>query len=253
VNQEQALRWSGESGRRWIAQRERHAAVRKRLLPHLWRAAALKPGDTVLDVGCGCGETTLAAAAQARRAVGLDISEPLLEVARASADGVSNVEFLHGDAQVYPLEAAGFDAVISSFGVMFFDDPDQAFANFFAALRPGGHLAFLCWQEAMRNEVFSIPLRAMGSTSEDPFHDPEFIRKLLRHTGFIGAEIEALHEPARIGSDVADVLEYQSQTQLARDADDAALAAMAIEYAARERHGGVWVEAAAWRVSARRP
>src|SRR5688572_4541176 len=100
MNEQQALRWNGESGQRWIAQRERNAAVRVSLLPHLWRVAAIAPGERVLDVGCGLGESSLAAAQVACSVLGLDISETLLEVARGSA--VSNVAFVVGDAQVYP-------------------------------------------------------------------------------------------------------------------------------------------------------
>ncbi|WP_460806743.1 class I SAM-dependent methyltransferase [Micromonospora zhanjiangensis] len=85
ANLEQARRWNGETGRRWIAQRERHHAVRRLLTPHLLRAAALGSGDRVLDVGCGCGEVTIEMARSVRpggEVYGLDLSGPALDVAR---------------------------------------------------------------------------------------------------------------------------------------------------------------------------
>src|SRR5438477_1596036 len=159
-----AERWNGDSGRNWIAHRERHVTVRQGILPHLWRAAASRPGDRVLDVGCGCGETTIEAAraADPGGALGLDLSAPMLEVARelAAGAGRANATFVQGDAQVYPFPPATYDVVISCFGVMFFADPAAAFGNLARALRPGGRLAFLCWQDDSVNEMFGLPLRA---------------------------------------------------------------------------------------------
>lgn len=231
----------------------------------------------MLDIGCGCGETTLAAArpagvdgGKAGAVVGLDLSAPMLEVARglAADAGATNVRFVWGDAQVYPLPRSGFDVAISSFGVMFFDDPAAAFDNMSASLRPGGRLAFLCWQSDLRNEVFSIPLRAfMAHTrlpalaGEDPFADPRWVTGLLTGAGFTDVRVVPVHEPARIGSDVADVMGYVRNTSRVRDLlaqlDDEVLAnrvlaTMAAEFAARQHPDGVWVDAAAWLVTASR-
>ncbi len=220
VNASQVQWWNGEAGRRWVAERERHAAIRQRLTPHLLRAAAVAPGNEVLDVGCGCGETTIAVAGSTGPdggALGLDLSGPMLEVAQrlAAEAGMANIRFVQGDVQVYPLPPAVYDVVISSFGVMFFDDPAAAFGNIRAAVRPGGRLAFMCWQDDLHNEVFSIALRAFmththlpGTTNDDLFADARRISDLLAGAGFTDVRVEAVHEPARIGSDVADVMGY---------------------------------------------
>ena len=288
ANAAQAQRWNGESGRYWIAHRERHLAAHRYLVPHLFGAAAISAGERVLDVGCGCGATTIAAAQAARgtagtgplarqpsgseagTAVGLDLSGPMLDVARslAARAGVANAGFVHGDAQVCPLRGESCDVMISSFGVMFFDDPAAAFANMAAALRRRGRLAFLCWQHDMHNEVFAIPLRAFGTYTRLPgpaagdlFTEPRQVTELLSSTGWEGIQIDAVSEPAWMGSDVADVMSYvrgmpmirSLAAQLGNEAlTERVLAVIAEQYAARQRPDGVWVRAAAWLVTAHR-
>jgi SAM-dependent methyltransferase len=271
ANVAQAQRWNGDSGRYWIAHRERHARIRERLAPHLFAAAGIGAGDRILDVGCGCGETTIAAAraaAPAGHALGLDLSAPMLAVARrlAAQVGVDNVRFVQGDAQVHPLVPAWYDVVISSFGVMFFDDPAAALRNIVSALRPGGRLTFLCWQDDRRNDLFGIPLRALAAhtplacpADEDLFADPRRVTDLLAGAGCTGIRVEPVTEPAWLGSDAADVLGYirdigpvrRLRTQLDDDVlVERVIAGLADEYAARQRPDGVWVDTAAWLVSA---
>ncbi|HEU4423479.1 MAG TPA: class I SAM-dependent methyltransferase, partial [Pilimelia sp.] len=203
-------------------------------------------------------------------ALGLDLSEPMLAVARrlaAEAD-VTNVDFVAGDAQVYPFPPASYDVVISSFGVMFFDDPAAAFANVLAALRPGGRMALLCWRDDRDNELFGIPLRAVSAhvrlplpTDTGPFSEPERIAALLTNAGCTDVQVEPVTEPARVGSDVADVVAYftgpgKIRNLLAEVGDDTLLervrTTMAEQFTACARADGVWVTAAAWLVHARR-
>jgi len=257
MNEAQAQRWNGDSGLRWVRERQRHATVRQPLMPHLWAAAAIAPGERVLDVGCGCGESSVHAARLGAAVTGIDFSAPMLAV--AEAEKVSNVEYVLADAQTYPLPEAGFDVVISSFGVMFFDDPAAAFANFLRSLRPGGRLTFLCWQDQARNEVFAIPLRAFGSPideADNPFSDSAWITDLLDSAGFAGLSVAPVEEVVRLGTDVADVLSYQASSPMVRDFDgptEPGFEAMAAEYAVHARPDGVWVDAAAWLVTAHRP
>jgi SAM-dependent methyltransferase len=291
ANAAQVQRWNGASGQYWIAHRERHLARHQSLIPHLFGAAAIAPGERVLDVGCGCGVTTIMAARAARgasgagpdgswpgfggqdaggSAVGLDVSGPMLEVARrrAARAGAVNAGFVQGDAQACPLRPESCDVMISSFGVMFFEDPAAAFANMAAALRSGGRLAFMCWQDDMFNELFAIPLRAFGAVMQLPgpvggelFGDPRQVKELLSGAGWADIRIEAVTGPAWMGSDVTDVMSYVRGMPMIRNLaaglgdlvlTERVLATVAEQYAARQHLDGVWVHAAAWLVTAQR-
>jgi hypothetical protein len=157
--------------------------------------------------------------------------------------------------------------VISKFGVMFFDDPAAAFANIAAGVRPGGRLAFLCWQDDDHNEMFGIPVNAFGEfTRPEPphdglFEDPRRVTELLNGAGWTDVRTEAINEQAWLGTDVADVMRYvrrirRVENLIAELADDAlaerALACAAEQYAARLRPDGVWIGAGVWLVTARR-
>ncbi len=280
TNAAQAQRWNGASGEYWIEHRERHLAEHQNLTPHLFRSVAIVRGERALDVGCGCGDTTIMAAlaaggppweraGRAGSAVGLDLSAPMLAVARrlAAEAGAANARFVRGDAQACPLRRATFDVVISNFGVMFFDDPQAAFAGLAAAVRPHGRLAFLCWQDDTQNEVFAIPLRAFGAhaqlpgpSASDLFVDPRQITQLLSGSGWEDVRVGSVNEPAWIGSDVKDVMSYICGMPvirtLAASLDPVltarVLAAIEEQYDARQRPDGIWVRAAAWLVTARR-
>jgi ubiquinone/menaquinone biosynthesis C-methylase UbiE len=154
VNAEQAEDWNGASGRHFTGQRERWERMRGRLTARLLAGAQIQDGENVLDIGCGCGDTTVLAARATRggHALGADLSWIQVAEARrlAAAAGVTNARVEVADAQVHPFQAGIFDVVISTFGVMFFDDPAAAFGNLRKALRRGGRLVFLAGAPAMR-------------------------------------------------------------------------------------------------------
>jgi SAM-dependent methyltransferase len=231
VNAEQAEDWNGASGREFIEQRERHERVLGRLRARLLAAAAIQDGEYVLDVGCGCGETTTLAAraAGSGHALGADFSRIQVAEARrlAAAAGVANVRFEVADAQVHPFEAGAFDVVLSSFGVMFFDDPAAAFGNLRKALRRGGRLAFLCWRTRAENPIFTtgfaeaaaeLGLREMpGPGAAFSLASTGRVGALLSGAGFGGIGFVQADEPMLIGRDVDDVLEYERTSPTATE------------------------------------
>ncbi|MDP9334095.1 MAG: class I SAM-dependent methyltransferase [Actinomycetota bacterium] len=146
TNERQTEQWNGVESNHWVEKAERYDRQLAPFADMLFERLTLAGTDRVLDIGCGCGATTITAAAQAQRAVGIDLSGPMLAVARnrAADAGLANVEFVEADAQVHRFVPASFDVVVSRFGVMFFDDPTAAFANLRGALADDGRLAFVC-------------------------------------------------------------------------------------------------------------
>jgi ubiquinone/menaquinone biosynthesis C-methylase UbiE len=150
-------RWQEIEGEHWVSEAERYDTMVGAFGDAMLDAAALKPGERVLDVGCGNGATTIEAARRVRPsgfAVGIDLSAPMLGLARqrATSAGAREAKFVRDDAQTHAFTADEFDAVVSRFGLMFFDDPQAAFANLGRALRPGGRLAFVAWQGIERSQ-----------------------------------------------------------------------------------------------------
>lgn len=195
-NQAQSELWNSRGGEVWVEQQElldRLFLPFERLL-----ADTVGTGDArnVLDIGCGAGATTLAAARRLGsqgQSTGLDISAPLITAARrrAESEGLANAHFIAGDAQRHAFEPESFDAVISRFGVMFFDDPAAAFANLRRAVRPGADLTFIAWRSAEDNPFMVAAERAAAPflpelAPRDPaapgqfaFADSDRVRRIL--------------------------------------------------------------------------
>jgi SAM-dependent methyltransferase len=169
--------------------------------------SAVAPGETVLEVGCGTGAATLPlaeAVGESGRVVGIDISEPMLAVARqrASESPLGNISLLHADAQVHGFAPDSFDLVASRFGVMFFSDPAAAFRNLAGALKPAGRLCFVCWAPLEDNPQWLMPygivMRHLGPPAPKPphapgpmaFSDPDYVRSFLGAAGFDGVRID---------------------------------------------------------------
>jgi SAM-dependent methyltransferase len=205
-NELQSAFWNGPGGDAWIDMAD---LLDRQLEPLGIDAMAvldLKPGQSVLDVGCGCGPTTnvlasIVHSADGGRALGLDISAPMIEVARARA--VDSANFAVADVQADDLSSMGpFDAVFSRFGVMFFSDPVVAFTNLRNATRNGGQLGFVCWQHpglnewasgigALANEVLG-PLPPTDPRAPGPFAfaEGEYINEILLNAGWSEVTIE---------------------------------------------------------------
>jgi SAM-dependent methyltransferase len=165
INADQLAFWNGPGGHTWVARQEHTDITLAPMTEALLAFAAPRPDERVLDIGCGCGATTLEFA----RAVGpagcvaaLDISGPMLAEgkARAEAAGISNVDWQQADAATAAL--SGFDLLTSAFGLMFFGDPVAAFAHMRSAANPGARMAFVCWRRLDENPWMQVPMNAVA-------------------------------------------------------------------------------------------
>ena len=165
ANSAQAEYWASAAGYQWIAREGLMDALLSGVLTRVLHHAGLQDGDHVLDIGCGTGASCLAASHRvgaAGQVTGLDIAAQLLDRARirATEAGARNITFQLADAQTHAFAPASVDAIISRFGVMFFEDPTAAFASMARALKPGGRLVFAAWAPAAGVPWFSIPVAA---------------------------------------------------------------------------------------------
>jgi SAM-dependent methyltransferase len=192
--------WNAAAGEAWAQFQE--TLDRQVELLGLAAIDALCPreGEHIIDIGCGCGQTSLALAARVRptgSVVGVDISQPMLDVAlRRPRSTDLQVTFRKLDAQTGDLGPGLFDAAFSRFGVMFFGDPVAAFANIRASLKPEGRLAFVCWRPLNENPWMQAPLQAAlpllppvappDPTAPGPFAfaDSSRVRSILANSGF---------------------------------------------------------------------
>ena len=172
-NSAQVEYWNGKAGERWV---EEAAQLDRMLSPFIQAvidAADIGSGECVLDVGCGGGALSLAALeAGAGHVTGLDVSAPLLGLARQRAAGRTDAEFIEADASEWAAEAA-YDRLVSRFGVMFFEEPEAAFRNLHEQIKPGGRLAFACWQPLSLNEWAMFPLRVVMPLLDEAPQPPE--------------------------------------------------------------------------------
>ncbi|HTZ36912.1 MAG TPA: class I SAM-dependent methyltransferase [Stellaceae bacterium] len=208
ANEAMGRYWNEVAGPRWVGRAGLQEARNAEVARLLQEAAAPRPGERVLDIGCGTGATAIpfAAAVGARGHVtGIDIAEPMLDEARRNiaAAGIGNVTLVRADAQVHRFPADSFDLLISRFGVMFFADPVAAFANLRGGLRAGGRLCLAVWAAMAQNPHLRIPfeiaVRHLGPPAPaDPrapgpmaFADPDYLRAILDKAGFTAIDIAA--------------------------------------------------------------
>jgi ubiquinone/menaquinone biosynthesis C-methylase UbiE len=199
LNADQIAYWNGPGGQRWADRDAVQEVLLGPIAEVLIDRAGPKPGERVIDVGCGAGATTLIfakAIAPNGFALGLDVSGPMLARARDIAPKDLPLDFVLADATVHPFEPASFDLLTSRFGVMFFADPVASFTNLRRALKPSGRLAFVCWREPRENPWMMTPLQAVYQHvpkmppvgPEDPgpfaFASEERVRRILNGAGF---------------------------------------------------------------------
>ena len=272
-NEQQSAAWNGPEADHYVEQADRYDLQLRPVTEAMLRRAAVTTADEVLDVGCGTGATTLAVARRAARVVGLDISAPLVEVARCRAAEASiDVELVVADAQTHRFDG-GFDVVVSQLGLMFFDDPVVAFANLRSALRPGGRLAFTSWRPLEDNEWLLVlararpePLPRLGGLAAGPgmfaLQDLDEITGLLESAGFADVVVDPLAVDLLLGGggSLDDAVQFLLDTgigrgllgDLAPEARPSAVGAVRAALAQRYEDGsGVRIGAATWLVTAR--
>jgi SAM-dependent methyltransferase len=266
--------WNGPAGEAWARNADDQDRELRDLGATALDALAVAPGASVLDVGCGPGTTTVALAERVGatgRVVGVDVSAPLLAMARHRAAGLANVSFVEADAQTVTPPGSPFDAVFSRFGVMFFEDPEAAFANLHQATSPEGRLGFVCWQKPEANPWFLAPMMAIAGLPdvdvpsppgpEEPgpfaFAEPNRVRGILTAGGWRHIEVQAYEDEIVDDLDrrVAFTLRQGPAARALANADDgvrAAASARVRDALAQAADGDlVHLSRAAWIVTAR--
>ncbi len=169
-NEDQKEYWNDKAGEQWVAEQAMLDSMLSGVTSLLMAKVGAEPGDRVLDIGCGTGETSILAAESGAAVTGVDISEPMLAHARKRMG--DRGQFMLADATEYRGEEK-FDLIMSRFGVMFFDDPVAAFANIRANLVPGGRIVFACWRAPQENQWVFVPMMAVRPfMPEQPEQDP---------------------------------------------------------------------------------
>jgi SAM-dependent methyltransferase len=273
VNTEQLAAWDGDEGDHWSAHEAHYDESVRVYSQRLADVAAIDDRERVLDLGCGCGATTRAAALAAHdgSALGIDLSSQMLERARRHAieEGIENVSFVHGDAQVHEFAPSSFDAVISRFGATFFEDPIAAFTNVGGAMRPDGRMVLVAWQALERNEWVTairgalaqgrtLPVPPPGAPGPFAFADPDHVRAVLEAAGFQDVQIEASEPRYRLGADADDAYDFLGGLGIVRgllqglepEQRATALAHLRATIQSHTQGDGVFFGSSAWLISA---
>jgi SAM-dependent methyltransferase len=217
ANAGQRRYWNEIAGPRWVAAPGFRERRNQESLALLLARLGLVGGESVLEVGCGTGALTLplaAAVGEQGGIVAIDISEPMLRLARQRVEerGLRNVTLQLGDAQVFAFERAAFDLATSRMGVMFFVEPTAAFRNIGTAVKPGGRLVFACWAPLAENRhwliSYDIAERYVGPPAPPSTHqpgplafgDPDYIQQVLAAAGFVEVNVDRAHPMIVCGS-----------------------------------------------------
>ncbi|CAL9325691.1 MULTISPECIES: class I SAM-dependent methyltransferase [Streptomyces] len=201
----QAARWNGPAGHAWVDLQDVLDEMFRPFEELLVDAVSAERAGRVLDVGCGTGGITRAVARRVGHCVGVDLSGPMVDTARALAERAgAPASFVRADAQEHTFEPGAFDAVISRFGVMFFSDPVRAFGNLRSAVRDEGGLFFVAWRGPAENPFMTtaeraaapflpdLPARRPDEPGQFAFADPDRVRRILAESGWAGIDIRPI-------------------------------------------------------------
>lgn len=278
-NADQVEFWNGTAGKQWSQLQKQVDANLRPFADAAIAALAPQPGERVIDVGCGAGDTTLSIADRVQGhgfVLGVDISRPLLQRAMARAANTPEypIRFIEADAQHHAFEAGQYDALFSRFGVMFFSDPAAAFANMRRALKPGGRVTFCCWRDRRENEWVRLPVEATrkhlselppGPGPDEPgpfsFADSARAQRVLNTAGYVDIAETKFDTELNYGDDPAEAAHFLTQigpvSRVLLDQPETLRATVAATLektlAARSGPGGIRLGAATWIVTARNP
>jgi SAM-dependent methyltransferase len=275
ADSEQAKLWNGPSGQAWIDLQDALDRALQPIEDLLVDAVAAQSAQQVLDVGCGTGATTLAIARQLAtrgRCVGIDISNPMIAVARSRAEREgSRAQFACADAQTHAFEPAAFDSLVSRFGVMFFDAPVRAFANLRRAANADAAMHFVAWRSAAENPFMTtaeraaahllpaLPARQPDGPGMFSFADRVRMQSILQESGWTAIDIRPIDVTCTMSEN--DLARYVARLgpvgRALREADEptrARVTATLHEAFAPYVHAGVArFTAACWMIGARAP
>ena len=277
-NEDQRTRWNGIDGEYWTSNQDRMDRTLAPVTGPLLAFAAPRAGSTVIDVGCGCGATTIElarAVGPSGRVVGIDVSSPMLTLAAERLRKFANATCLLGDAAELPLSDLRAELIVSRFGVMFFGDSVAAFANLRTGLVAGGHLRFACWRPINENPWLQIPLHAVYEhapclpkpDTEEPgpfaFGDTARVTRILKAAGFTAPSFTPLDIQMDLaaGGTIEDAVIQSSamgpaKRALADQPDDiraASIESIRRALAPYASPAGVKLAGAVWLVAADRP
>ena len=277
-NAKESAFWNGPDGRHWVNRQETMDIVLAPISAATIACAAIRRGERIVDIGCGCGATTIELGrlvGPAGRVLGLDISAPMLARAIDRLPPGPPAEFVRADATTHPFARGGFDLLFSRFGVMFFAEPARAFTNLRSALRPGGRLVFACFRTPKENPWMMTPLQAayehvpplpkVGPDDPGPFSfaSEERVGRILGEAGFQSIRMAPLDLELDIGAGrgldaaVASTLEIGATSRAIEDQPPAIRDAVAVSVrrvlAPFQRGLAVPLAAAVWLVTATSP
>ena len=206
-NQEQGAHWNSSMGRAWVNNDSKMNAQLQIITNDLYKEIKIQKGSKVLDIGCGSGALLPFLSDKVGNSGlvhGVDISNPLLELAKKYHCAKENITFLNADAQSYNFKSLNYDNVVSRFGVMFFADPMAAFKNIRSSMKNNGKLNFVCWSKLEDNDFFVMPLqivlrhlnKPLPTPSKSPgplsFSDPDHTEHILKSSGFKSVAIKTV-------------------------------------------------------------